>query len=126
MSTSKPRSAKPLAITLAPLSCPSYPILAMRILGLRPYFSENILTFFKAVSYSCFPYSFVFSIDSLEYAPRTSGSAATCLPHTFSTAYEISPTVARNLAASIASSNKLPCCVVAASVIASSAKFTAF
>lgn len=36
MSTSKPRSANPVAITLAPLSCPSWPIFATKIRGRRP------------------------------------------------------------------------------------------
>jgi hypothetical protein len=54
-STSNPRSANPLAITLAPLSCPSYPILATKILGLLPNFTEKFLTFYKASSYSFLP-----------------------------------------------------------------------
>ena len=36
MSTSNPRSAKPVAITLAPRSWPSWPILATRMRGRRP------------------------------------------------------------------------------------------
>ncbi len=41
MSTSKPRSAKLVAITLAPRSWPSWPILAMSMRGLRPSSAAN-------------------------------------------------------------------------------------
>lgn len=58
-STSKPRSANPLAITFAPLSCPSYPIFAISILGFLPYFIEKLCTFLRAFSYSFLPSSLV-------------------------------------------------------------------
>ena len=49
MSTSNPRSAKPVAITLAPLSCPSWPIFATKIRGLRPSIFSNSSTRCMAV-----------------------------------------------------------------------------
>jgi hypothetical protein len=83
------------------------------------------LTILSDSSYSFLPYSFVFSKDSFEYAPLTIESAATNLPETSSTAPEISPTVALNLAASIARASKLPFPVLAASVILLKAAVTA-
>merc|ERR1719211_857866 len=43
-STSKPKSENPVAMTLAPLSCPSCPILATSILGNLPILASNPLT----------------------------------------------------------------------------------
>ena len=41
MSTSKPMSANPVAITLPPRSCPSWPTFATRIRGRRPSVATN-------------------------------------------------------------------------------------
>ena len=58
--------------------------------------------------------------------PRWRAISARCRPHTFSSASEISPTVALARAAATASSSRLPSPVCAASVSASSAAATAF
>mmetsp|Transcript_23350 Transcript_23350/g.40186 ORF Transcript_23350/g.40186 Transcript_23350/m.40186 type:complete len:217 (-) Transcript_23350:847-1497(-) len=98
MSTSHPRSANPVAITLAPRSCPSCPIFATRMRGRRPALAMKSCT---ALCISAI--SFLVSLYSDTYAPVTMLSRGTCRPHTFSSAYEISPTVARASAASMAS-----------------------
>ena len=108
-STSKPISANPLAITFAPLSCPSYPIFATRILGFLPSFLAKFFTIFKALSKALFPLLPPFVVDSELYAPLTMLSFATCLPYTSSRAWLISPTVALAFAACTPISRRFPC-----------------
>mmetsp|Transcript_7849 Transcript_7849/g.24632 ORF Transcript_7849/g.24632 Transcript_7849/m.24632 type:complete len:327 (+) Transcript_7849:1-981(+) len=121
MSTSKPRSANPVAITLAPRSCPSWPSLATRMRGRRPSLSANectILTVWSnSVSASAADVAYC-----AEYAPWTTFSDGLWRPHTRSRASEISPTVHRARAASTASASRLfglsPAAVLSASAAA--------
>jgi hypothetical protein len=94
-------------MTLAPLSCPSYPILATSILGFLPSFFEKALIKLVISSISYLAASLDFSVYSLK-APFTTESLATCLPYTVSKASEISPRVALAAAAFTAKSKRFP------------------
>ena len=99
-STSKPRSANPVAITFWPRSWPSWPILATRMRGRRPSASSKAAVAARA-----------FSIDdtrpaSSRYTPEIVRIWAACRPYTFSRASEISPTVALARAASMARASR--------------------
>ena len=98
MSTSNPRSAKPVAMTLAPRSCPSCPILATNMRGRRPSRATNSSIYrIMPVCYSSLHQSFVvastflattsncfLSANSLLYAPEIIVSWATWRPKTYS------------------------------------------
>mmetsp|Transcript_13725 Transcript_13725/g.30267 ORF Transcript_13725/g.30267 Transcript_13725/m.30267 type:complete len:278 (-) Transcript_13725:1382-2215(-) len=105
-STSKPRSAKPDAITLAPLSCPSCPIFATYMRGLRPCCCSKSSTCCCTLSNSWAASSDT-PLNVSSYAPLTTLVTATCRPHVFSRALLISPRVALALAASTASNSRL-------------------
>ena len=102
MSTSKPKSAKLVAITFAPLSWPSCPIFATNILGRRPSSVAKVSDISKA------NLKFSSSDTSALYTPEIERIIALYLPNTFSIASEISPKVARFLAASMASDRIAP------------------
>mmetsp|Transcript_10219 Transcript_10219/g.39757 ORF Transcript_10219/g.39757 Transcript_10219/m.39757 type:complete len:352 (+) Transcript_10219:1601-2656(+) len=98
-STSKPMSAKPEAITLAPRSWPSWPILATMMRGRRPSSSTNASTTRCTWLSSSSPSA----LYSCLYAPCTTSVRGVCRPHTDSRASLISPRVQRARAASMAS-----------------------
>ena len=118
ISTSKPISAKDVAITLAPRSWPSWPILAIMIRGRRPSRSSKSSAIWRT--------SLITSSSSysLEYTPEIERITALWRPHTFSTAKEISPKDARARAASSARASKLPSPDSVACVIASRQDWT--
>ncbi len=99
-STSKPRSAKAVAITFWPRSWPSWPIFATRMRGRRPSSLANASTTALVSS----------TVDteptSSRYTPEIVRICPECRPHARSSASEISPTVALALAALIASANR--------------------
>ena len=117
-STSKPKSANEVAITFAPLSCPSCPILAIIILGRLPFFtaksSDKARAFLK-VSLFCI---------SILYTPEIVWFFAIYLPNTVSIASDISPSVALSLAAVTAISNKFPVLFLQAEINALNDAFT--
>mmetsp|Transcript_24522 Transcript_24522/g.52219 ORF Transcript_24522/g.52219 Transcript_24522/m.52219 type:complete len:219 (-) Transcript_24522:984-1640(-) len=102
MSTSNPRSAKPLAMTFAPRSWPSCPIFATRIRGRRPSATSNASTNRSVDWYSSSPLSRCWSVvpswNDAAYTPCTMDVLGTCLPQAFSSARDISPRVHRALA----------------------------
>mmetsp|Transcript_63206 Transcript_63206/g.131482 ORF Transcript_63206/g.131482 Transcript_63206/m.131482 type:complete len:215 (+) Transcript_63206:301-945(+) len=102
MSTSKPRSAKPLAITFCPRSCPSCPILATRIRGRRPASLANSSTAVRVLRISSF------SPNSEAYAPPTTVVPLLWRPKMSARVSEISPRVQRTRAHSTADSSRLP------------------
>ena len=87
-STSKPRSANAVAITFWPRSWPSWPILATRIRGWRPSSAANSSTSSRARAMAGL------APASFEYTPEMIRIWPACRPNTFSSASEISPTVA--------------------------------
>ncbi len=101
-STSKPRSAKAVAITFWPRSCPSWPILATRMRGRRPSASSNADTRVRVRSTEGE------APASSRYTPEMVRICPACRPYTFSSASEISPTVALARAASTARASRLP------------------
>ena len=103
MTTSKPRSAKAEAITLAPRSWPSWPILTTSTRGLRPSRSLDIadLGLQFRVGGIALVMPAIDAGDDLTCAPRGG-------PMRVSSAMEISPTVARARAASTAGARRLP------------------
>ena len=101
-STSKPRSAKAVAMTFWPRSWPSWPILATRMRGRRPSASSKSSTRARVRSTDGD------SPASLRYTPEIVRIWPACRPYTFSSASEISPTVAFARAASTASASRLP------------------
>mmetsp|Transcript_45488 Transcript_45488/g.106177 ORF Transcript_45488/g.106177 Transcript_45488/m.106177 type:complete len:289 (-) Transcript_45488:454-1320(-) len=115
-STSKPRSANADAMTLAPRSWPSCPILATRMRGCLPCRSANLAA--AAMVASTSP---SVSPNSTTYDPEEMECDGVYRPHCFSRAAVISPTVQRARAASIASSSKLPSYVAAAALSDASA-----
>mmetsp|Transcript_26728 Transcript_26728/g.64474 ORF Transcript_26728/g.64474 Transcript_26728/m.64474 type:complete len:400 (+) Transcript_26728:526-1725(+) len=102
-STSKPMSAKAEAMTFAPRSWPSCPILATRMRGRRPCAASNAWAAAIVASISSWlrPYSST-------YAPPAKLNDGVYLPHCRSNASEISPTVHLARAASMASPIRLP------------------
>mmetsp|Transcript_6570 Transcript_6570/g.20628 ORF Transcript_6570/g.20628 Transcript_6570/m.20628 type:complete len:393 (-) Transcript_6570:96-1274(-) len=122
MSTSKPRSAKPVEMTLAPRSWPSWPILATRMRGRRPFFCSNCWTrSVTALRSSSRPDVLYVSL----YTPCTTRFVATWRPKTDSIASVISPSVARALAATMAAASRFLLSSFAAAVTPSSAALTA-
>mmetsp|Transcript_12722 Transcript_12722/g.27651 ORF Transcript_12722/g.27651 Transcript_12722/m.27651 type:complete len:280 (+) Transcript_12722:354-1193(+) len=103
MSTSNPRSLKPLAMTFAPRSCPSWPIFATKILGLRPSLCSNFFTSSNTYWYSDSLPQFCDLLSAFvkeaPYAPCTIVDDGTWRPHAFSRAKDISPRVQRARAA---------------------------
>mmetsp|Transcript_17993 Transcript_17993/g.24773 ORF Transcript_17993/g.24773 Transcript_17993/m.24773 type:complete len:282 (+) Transcript_17993:503-1348(+) len=112
-STSNPKSENPLAITLAPLSCPSCPIFATNIRGLLPSVSSNDSTSLRTDWYSSsisasllLPPLLLLTLPPLlvndaPYAPCTTDEVGICRPQAFSRACEISPRVHLTRAQSI-------------------------
>ena len=97
-STSKPMSAKAVTTTFWPRSWPSWPILATRMRGRRPSSSSNL----SAASRTCCTSWSPAEPDSSLNTPLIVRITAWCRPYTFSSASEISPTVALARAASTA------------------------
>mmetsp|Transcript_13675 Transcript_13675/g.28188 ORF Transcript_13675/g.28188 Transcript_13675/m.28188 type:complete len:227 (-) Transcript_13675:791-1471(-) len=94
MSTSNPKSANPLAMTLAPRSWPSCPILATRIRGRRPSAASNSSTIASIDSYSSSSLvEVVPELKAAAYTPCTMDVLGTCLPQAFSKDCDISPKV---------------------------------
>ena len=100
-STSNPRSANAVAITFWPRSWPSWPILATRMRGRRPWRSAKASAMWstRAVAGD--------SPTSARYTPEMVRTWAAWRPYTFSRASLISPTVAWARAASTASFSRL-------------------
>mmetsp|Transcript_40575 Transcript_40575/g.96084 ORF Transcript_40575/g.96084 Transcript_40575/m.96084 type:complete len:214 (-) Transcript_40575:1456-2097(-) len=122
MSTSKPRSAKPDAITFWPRSWPSCPIFATRIRGRRPASVANLSTASRVLRISSV------SPNSDAYAPPTTLVPPWWRPKTSARVSEISPRVARALPATTASSSRLrgggSCAPIAASLRAARQRWT--
>src|SRR5699024_8347117 len=104
-STSKPRSAKAVAMTFWPRSCPSWPILATKVRGRRPSTSANSSP--RALTRSINPAASVLCVASSLYTPWMVRICPKWRLKTFSIASEISPTVALARAASTAAARRL-------------------
>ena len=134
-STSQPMSAKPLAITLLPRSCPSWPIFATRMRGRRPAAVANpsiaacvalnssadeslALTCWSTQDTGCKQKNMsktkemkqtkenMKSLTVSAYAPCTTEDVTAYRPHFASSASEISPTLQRARAAATARRSK--------------------